>query len=139
MPGSSISVPDDISSMSLRTTGVSSFTIPEVSILSLDQLVGVDRPAPATEFAAARMSPNPAAGPVSVLFALPRAGHASVSVIDVSGRQVRGLADGNFTAGAHDLTWDGRDDSGRLSPAGVYFLRVESGVSTRVARVTRLQ
>ena len=75
---------------------------------------------------------------VRVVFALPQAARARVSVIDVAGRQVHGLADASFAAGAHELKWDGRDDSGNASAAGVYFVRIESGKSARVARVTRL-
>ena len=42
---------------------------------------------------------------------------------------VRRLADAPGVAGEHVVTWDGRDDSGRPTAAGVYHLRVtlESG------------
>jgi flagellar hook assembly protein FlgD len=48
-----------------------------------------------------------------------------VRLIDVTGRVVRKLADGELPGGAQPLTWDGRDDRGRAMPAGVYFARAE--------------
>ena len=130
--------PADISALYVKPTGTSSITFDEADFNSTAPLVSVDRPSQTIDFAGAQLSPNPASGPVNVLFTMPRAGRARVSVIDVTGRQVRGLAEGVFGAGAHDLRWDGRDDAGRTAAAGVYFVRVETGGSARVSRVTRL-
>jgi flagellar hook assembly protein FlgD len=46
-------------------------------------------------------------------------------LFDVTGRQVRRLAHGTYTAGAHDLAWDGRDASGRPMAPGVYLARLK--------------
>jgi len=101
-------------------------------------LVGV----PVAEAAAlpgAKLSPNPASGAVNVVFAMPRAGAADVAVIDAAGRLVRSLAARPFAAGAHALTWDGRDDGGHATAPGVYFVRVETPAGTRSSQVTRLR
>ena len=135
---SSIEVPDNISSLSIRAAGTAPITILGVDVVSSAPLVSVALPGAAPQLARPRLVPNPAAGPVRVLFALAQAGHARVSVIDEAGRRIRGLADGSLPAGAHSLSWDGRDESGRSAPPGLYFVRVESGSSTRVARLTRL-
>jgi hypothetical protein len=47
-------------------------------------------------------------------------------VLDAAGRRIRTLADRSFEAGENELHWDGRDDSGRTTPAGVYLIRMES-------------
>ncbi len=136
--GAAVEAPTSLTSMAFHTTGGS--TLPIYGITGDPQLplVGVDTPAPAVELAAARLSPNPASGPTRLVFALPRAGHTKVAVIDAGGRQVRELADGAFTAGAHELKWDGRDDGGNVTAPGVYFVRIAADQFTRVARVTRL-
>lgn len=149
MPGSAITTPDYLTSLDLRASSSpspgnqtmtgASLPIYEVRVTSGAPSVGVDDVAHGVDLAPARLMPNPTAGPARLVFAMPRAGRARVSVVDVAGRQVRELADANFGAGAHDLTWDGRDDGGHPSAAGMYFVRIESGSSTRVARVTRLQ
>ncbi len=51
-------------------------------------------------------------------------GRIRLEVVDVTGRRLRQLADRDFTAGSHDLKWDGRDDSGRSLPTGLYFARL---------------
>ena len=101
-------------------------------------VTGVEARATALDFAAPVLSPNPAMGRVHVKFELPRAARTQVSVIDLLGRRVRSLADADFAAGAHDLSWDGSNETGGRVPAGVYFLRVESGSASRVTRMTRL-
>ncbi|MCB1150037.1 hypothetical protein KDK88_00705, partial [bacterium] len=45
---------------------------------------------------------------------------------DARGRRVRVLVHGSLAVGAHTAAWDGRDDAGRLQPAGVYLARVRS-------------
>ena len=58
-------------------------------------------------------------------------------VYDVSGRLVRTLADRNFEAGPHTLTWDGTDDHGRQMERGVYFTQVRYA-STRFTDAKKL-
>jgi len=63
-------------------------------------------------------------------------GPASVSLYDVSGRLVRTLARGDFTAGTHDVIWDGRDGLGRPVATGVFFLRVDAAGNRRTEKIT---
>ncbi len=140
--GAAVTAPDYMTSLALRASGGSAGLAPTLPIYEIrtgpaGPLVGVNGPSPTTELAA-RMSPNPAAGPMRLVFAMPLAGTANVAVIDAAGRKVRGLASGAFTAGAHELVWDGRDAAGRITAPGVYFVRVEAANATRVTRVTRL-
>jgi hypothetical protein len=60
-------------------------------------------------------------------FALPRAAEVSLSLYDATGKLVRLLRHGATAAGEYRLTWDGRDDQGRVVPAGAYFCRLEAG------------
>jgi hypothetical protein len=79
--------------------------------------------------------PNPFANDTALRFRLGRAGHAVVLVAEPSGRVLRRLADRAFPAGYTELRWDGRDDSGRRLPAGVYFVRLETDEIVRHRRV----
>jgi hypothetical protein len=94
--------------------------------------VGVGDPA-STAFAL-RVGPNPFRGVAEILFALPREGAAEVRIHDLTGREVRTLASSSFSAGAHSLTWDGRDARGSRVRAGVYFVRLRA--EGRVSRAT---
>jgi len=66
---------------------------------------------------------------------LPRAGDLAVTVYNARGQAVRTLASGERSAGAHVLTWDGRDAAGRAAASGVYFVKARSGAETAVSRV----
>lgn len=86
------------------------------------QAVGV--PDDGTGPGALRLSntPNPFSGRTR-LTTTPGAPGASgtLLVYDVRGRLVRHLFAGVLPAGGLDLAWDGRDDDGRLLPAGTYW------------------
>lgn len=96
--------------------------------------LAADEPAAATLGNAAMMlvSPNPMRSRCRVDFAIAKAGHVRLSVVDVQGRSVATLADDDHSPGRHTAAWDGRSGS-RAVDAGVYFVRLEtaSGVSTR--------
>jgi hypothetical protein len=95
------------------------------------------------EFVAAsvlqRPSPNPATGHTVVAFSIPAAQVVELAVIDVRGRVVRTLVDGPLGSGEHRRSWDGRCDRGREAPAGVYFVRLQTTLSTETQQVTLLR
>ncbi len=68
--------------------------------------------------------PNPFRSLTAINFALPQAGRVSLQVFDLSGRVVTTLADREFVAGRHDLSWDGRNEHGEQAAPGVYFYRL---------------
>jgi hypothetical protein len=83
--------------------------------------------------------PNPMQESARIDFVLPAAGNCSLQVYDTNGRRLRSLAEGNLPAGPASRVWDGRDDDGRLVPAGIYFYRLDAGgqVLTRKLLVIR--
>ena len=64
---------------------------------------------------------------VNIRFLASVAGNVSVKVVDQSGRVVRNLLSGTVSTGSHDLTWDGKDQSGNAVRSGCYFCRLEAG------------
>jgi hypothetical protein len=72
------------------------------------------------------IGPNPARGPVHVDFSLPTRGQARVTVYGIQGNRVRMLVDSEREPGTQRLTWDGRDEHGRLAPAGLYFVKLQA-------------
>jgi len=84
--------------------------------------------------------PNPiAAGGTSVCVSMPTAGPARMAVCDVTGRLVRNLYSGILSPGTHVLPWDRKDGSGRSVPAGIYWIRVTTGVGSRSERLVVLR
>jgi len=69
---------------------------------------------------------NPLTSGVALIhFGIAKDDKVSIKVYDVTGREVRELADRQFKAGEYTLRWDGSDNSGRAVPRGVYFTQVK--------------
>jgi len=83
-------------------------------------------------------APNPCRTGARLSFTLAQAGPVRLDLYDLGGRRVRALADGRRDAGVHALEWDGRDDTGRAVPPGIYFLRLAAGPATVTRRLVRL-
>lgn len=71
--------------------------------------------------------PNPCNPGTTVRFSLPDDGHAVLDLYAADGARVRRLAAASFTAGPHEVFWDGRDDHGRAVASGTYLLRLTAG------------
>ncbi|MCG3121088.1 MAG: hypothetical protein ALAOOOJD_04035 [bacterium] len=90
------------------------------------------------EFTLAQNFPNPfvsggksrsAGNPeTAIRFGLPQDEHVQLLVIDLLGREVRKLADSDFSAGYHSVVWDGKDNAGNVVPSGVYIYQIVAGV-----------
>jgi hypothetical protein len=76
---------------------------------------------------AIRATPNPFRAEI----ALSGSPHRLVEIFDLAGRRVRGLElDGSGHGG-----WDGRQDDGMPTSAGLYFLHVPGAPAVRVVRL----
>jgi hypothetical protein len=111
---------------------------PEAPLVSIDPRPDDDvPPAPAPDRPALHPArPNPFNPETTVAFDLPRDGRVRLCAFDVRGRRVRELADGAWTAGTHEVRWNGRDDAGRALPSGTYLLRLETESRVVARRVT---
>jgi len=78
-------------------------------------------------FTLAQNQPNPFAVGTTIGFALPVRSVVVLEVFDAHGRRVRRLARGEWMAGYHTLTWNGRDGAGQRLGAGIYLYRIEAG------------
>lgn len=70
--------------------------------------------------------PNPFNPRTQLAFTLRNAGWVQVGIYNVRGALVRRLVDGDFTVGAHSVTWQGDDLRGQACPSGVYFARLQA-------------
>lgn len=61
----------------------------------------------------------------------------SLSIVDRSGRVVKQLVHQPQPAGTYSASWDGRDDSGRKLPAGVYLCRLTIGGFSATHKVVK--
>ena len=71
--------------------------------------------------------PNPFRDATTIRFRIPEATRVRCEVLDVSGRLVNVLAEGDHAAGVHAVGWDRRDAAGSAVRPGVYFYRLTAG------------
>jgi len=83
--------------------------------------------------------PNPFNPRTVIRFAVPEAGNVNVEIFDLAGRRVRGLHRGHLDSGAHELSWQGRDDHGQSVASGTFLCRVTAGNLTSHVPLTLLK
>lgn len=77
-------------------------------------------------------SPNPFTLQTRISFSAPKGEKAAIRVYDTSGQLVKVLSEGGSVSA---VTWNGKDESGRRLPGGVYFFRLGSGSRTATRKV----
>ena len=55
---------------------------------------------------------------------------------DLDQGRARQLVNADLAAGTHQISWDGKDQSGRAMAAGVYLYRLEAAAHTLTRRMT---
>jgi hypothetical protein len=88
-----------------------------------------------TGAAFASIAPNPVSSTARIAFTLPDAGPAALDIMDVEGRRIARLVDGELGATFHAYTWNTRDEAGRPVPSGVYFVRLVAGSARATSRI----
>jgi hypothetical protein len=83
--------------------------------------------------------PNPSNRPTTIAYVLPNPGRVRLDIYDATGRLVRAVVNDHRGAGLHDAAWDGRDASGSLVPAGVYYARLQAAERTLAKPIVRMK
>ncbi len=84
------------------------------------------------------VAPNPMVGRAEIRYRVIDGSPIRLLISDAAGRTVRTLTSRSQTPGDHSLVWDGRDAADRSCPAGVYFVRLETGRQVASARLVRI-
>ncbi|MGD9139925.1 MAG: cohesin domain-containing protein [bacterium] len=90
-------------------------------------------------FALGPVSPNPFRDAAVISYSAPQAASVTIDVYDVNGRLVQTVYNGQVEAGAHQVTWDGRDSAGDKVARGVYFCRMSAGEFSATEKMVLLQ
>lgn len=112
--------------------GYNLVAIPDVTVVIPDTgtVTGVENAettAP-TDFALEGNYPNPFNPATEIVYALPQQVHVTLTVYDVSGREVRRLVNASQAPGRYRVRWDGKDAQGQSVRSGVYFYRLATDV-----------
>ena len=82
--------------------------------------------------------PNPFLLSTEIRYALPKECEVVIRIYDVTGREVRTLADKQLDPGFYRISWDGRDARNKPTGSGVYFLRMDAGEFRYVRKMVML-
>ncbi len=107
------------------------------AVWAISDATGVEPVIPVA-FAFDLASANPSRGTSRIRYALPRDQHVRLTIMDVRGRVVAVLKNGDEVAGLHEVAWEGRTGGG-AAPAGIYFVSFRSEEWSAQRRIVRLR
>lgn len=79
--------------------------------------------------------PNPFNPSTTIRFSLPESAMVSLKVFNVKGQLIKTLSTRNFTAGTHELLFDGRDETGKSVASGIYYIKLTAGQSSNTKKI----
>lgn len=79
--------------------------------------------------------PNPSDGHTTFSFRLAQSASVTLQIKDMFGRRVVRLAEGQFSAGTHQIDWDGQDQRGAALPTGIYFGELTTSLGTLTQKI----
>ena len=71
--------------------------------------------------------PNPFNPTTAISFGLNEKQRVHLEIFDIMGRLIRKLLDADMQPGEHEISWDGRNQSGNNVAAGIYFYHIRAG------------
>ena len=81
--------------------------------------------------------PNPFTQVLRITCALVRPAQIRICIYDILGREIRMLSREKKRPGDHTFFWDGRDQTGRRVPSGIYYLHVVAGPDHETQKIIR--
>jgi hypothetical protein len=105
----------------------------EAEIFGVEQITGVTLVPPPRFARLGQNHPNPFNPRTGIQVEMLRSGFVELAVLDMRGRLVGRIFQGDLEEGTHRFTWAGHADDGRAVAAGAYFYRL----STSAGEITR--
>jgi hypothetical protein len=115
--------------------------IDEISMIDTSVPIGLreNQPEVAVDYALHQNYPNPFNPATNIAFSLPVKSVIDLSVYGVQGKKISTLANQEFTAGTHEVRWNGRNASGMAVPSGIYFYQIKSAAFTETGKMMLLR
>lgn len=105
------------------------FTISDAVIFlsGIDTGVGIEDDLSNRLFTPPTISPNPMQETSRIHFTLHQPAQVQAKIFTLQGQQVASLANGRLQAGKQALSWNGKNEAGRLLPNGLYLINLTAG------------
>jgi hypothetical protein len=83
--------------------------------------------------------PNPFNPSTTIQFDLPKQGQVKIQIYNVLGEKVAQVANSIYSAGTHQIKWDGKTVTGVQASSGVYFVRLEADNLTDTQKIVLMK
>jgi flagellar hook assembly protein FlgD len=80
--------------------------------------------------------PNPFNSQTTIRYEIPEASDVQIAVYNLKKQKVRTLLARRMEAGAHQVVWDGRDESGKQVASGTYWVHMQAAPFQGTLKVT---
>ena len=91
------------------------------------------------DFALYPNRPNPFNPQTAIHFEVPAPAEIRLEVYNAMGQKIRTLVAGYHLPGAYGVSWDGRDEQGRMVGSGIYLARMVAPGFDRVQKMLMLK
>jgi len=78
---------------------------------------------------------NPFRPETAIKYTLRDNGPVQIRIFSVNGALVRTLREEAASAGSYEVRWNGKDNDGRTSPSGIYFVSIRQGTEVSQTRI----
>jgi hypothetical protein len=93
----------------------------------------------ATDHGLIRAYPNPFNPFINVRYSFPSNVEVEITISDILGRKVRTFHGSDHALGEEKITWDGKDQSGRMLSTGVYYLNLSTTDYSKTIKVVMIK
>jgi hypothetical protein len=83
--------------------------------------------------------PNPFNPSTTIRYSIPESENIIVSIYDINGNLISTLLNTRQNAGTHEVSWDGKNNSGIPVVSGVYLYNVQAGNSSKISKMILLK
>jgi len=83
--------------------------------------------------------PNPFNPRTTIEYSIPARMEVTFEIYNLLGQKIYETGRASMAAGGHSIAWDGKDNSGREVPSGIYFYRLTAGEYCQTKKMVLLR
>jgi hypothetical protein len=83
--------------------------------------------------------PNPFNPVTTISYSLPNESEISLTIYNIKGQKVKELIKGTQATGSYNVSWDGKDESGKDVTSGIYFYKLRTHINEIIRKMLLLK
>jgi hypothetical protein len=100
--------------------------VTDASISAAPDVELLQQPLQPVQYIISSNYPNPFNSSTTIHYQLPEKSIVLLSIYNITGQKIRTLIPGGQDAGAHMISWNGKDQLGRDVPSGIYIYKIDA-------------